>query len=76
MDSERQREGGQERERERQSDPQNATCCMQWGTGHSANLFVLTVAKSQALNSRLAKGVERRSLHTTHTHTHTHTQAC
>lgn len=29
------------------------------GTGPTANLFVLSVAKSQALNSRFAKGVER-----------------
>lgn len=46
------------RERER-SDPQNATCCMRWGTGHTVNLFVLSVAKSRALNSRFVEGVEK-----------------
>lgn len=45
-------------ERER-SDPQNATCCMRWGTGHTVNLFVLSVAKSRALNSRFVEGVEK-----------------
>lgn len=45
-------------ERER-SDPQSATCCMRWGTGHTVNLFVLSVAKSRALNSRFVEGVEK-----------------
>lgn len=58
------RERGKERaskrvnERER-SNPQNATCCMRWGTGHTVNLFVLSVAKSRALNSRFVEGVEK-----------------
>lgn len=32
-----------------------------WGEGaHTVNLFVLSVAKSRALNSRFVEGVERR----------------
>lgn len=31
-----------------------------WGRGHTVNLFVLSVAKSRALNSRFVEGVERR----------------
>lgn len=32
---------------------------MRWGTGHTVNLFVLSVAKSRALNSRFVEGVEK-----------------
>lgn len=58
------RERGKERASKRvrdgeRSDPQNATCCMRWGTGHTVNLFVLSVAKSRALNSRFVEGVEK-----------------
>lgn len=53
-------EGASKRVNERErSDPQSATCCMRWGTGHTVNLFVLSVAKSRALNSRFVEGVEK-----------------
>jgi len=61
--------------RESVYDPENATCCKHWITEYTVNLFVLSVAKSQALNSRFVEGVERRSLQHKHTHKHTHTHS-